>query len=188
MRCCAGAVRLFAEEPFARLCSLAQRRRRFGDGGVSGPHDGGIWRSTELGRRVAGKARVMFANFTAQAAERRVMQADCCRCVYQATENSGSVTRDAARGLPTRRGRSFTGVRCRWPLSTILPWLSRRPSVCELTWTGTISLCRTFRLACARRESGCWPICAGALLLATSNRSRSGGRLCHDGWRHQRRA
>ena len=147
----------------------------------------------EFGVRGAGPRRLRSrSSATFRRLERRRRPRAIVRrlltCVYQATRNSGDVTRNAA----ARRGR---GARRRVPrvrrrrrcVQGYIGMVEQGASAARSTWqTDDIAL---QNIQARVRSPGVWMLAnlRGALLLSTSNRSRGGRRLRHDGRRHLRR-
>ena len=96
----ARAVRLFAEEPLAGICRLAERRGRFVDGQRTGSLDGAIRRARVGIRKVGGKVVAHCGNQNQFGHDVRayaiampdVVRSKLLTCVYQSTRNSGSQT------------------------------------------------------------------------------------------------
>ncbi len=170
----AGAVRLPAQEPLARVRRLARAaapiRRRVAclvammvrvRRGRAGP------------RRFRGEARLRHARASGRSRRAR-SSASCCSCVYQATRNSA---RRDARTRPAAWPRRSAPSSCEFDVDALVAGLHGdwSPSAIgrELRWeTDDLAL---QNIQARVRAPGVWMLAnlRGALLLATSNRSEA---------------
>ena len=169
----ARPVRLPAQEPLARLRRLAERRGRFARRRVPGRADGASSASpSSAWTASATSSATSPACVSATSARELVGRLLDLRLSVDAQQLARSRATPPRRSPRRSAPRFRVRRRSRWSQDYIVArWPAR--SAASSTGRPTTSRCRTSRRACARRASGCSPICDNALLLATSNRSEA---------------
>ena len=167
----AGAVRLPAQEPLARIRRIDQRRRRFGRRVVPGGDAGAAsaWRTGPRG--FLGQARLLRRHSSSAATNEKSF-GRLLACVYQSTRNSGDVTRNAARGVAEAIGAEFLEFDVDALVQDYVGIVSKAIGR-ELRWeTDDIAL---QNIQARVRSPGVWMLAnlRGALLASTSNRSEA---------------
>ena len=168
----AGPVRLSAQEPLAGLCRFALRRGRFG--GVSR-----IWSARlvdfahgRIGREGLLKKLSYIRGLEQGERTTRQLVRRLLACVYQATRNSGDVTRNAARTVAEALGAEYFEFDVDRVVQEYNGLVSRGIGR-ELDWkTDDLAL---QNIQARARAPSVWMLAniRRALLLATSNRSEA---------------
>ena len=118
-------------------------------------------------------ARLNYIRGLEQATDGKAIVRRLLTCVYQATRNSGDVTRNAAQTVAECHRRGISGVRCRYDRAGLYRMSYREAIGRELTWRRDDIALQNIQARV--RSPSVWMLAnlRNALLLSTSNRSEA---------------